>query len=61
MKNGLYYSVKFDDKNDQILQKMETIDLVKFSQFDDWEKSGYPSLSNSISQNFGKPKKKPLC
>ena len=59
VKNGLYYSVKFDDKNDQILQKMETIDLVKFSQFDDWEKSGYPSLSNSISQNFGKPKKNP--
>ncbi len=59
VKNGLYYSVKFDEKNDQILQKMETIDLEKFTKYDDWEKAGYPSLSNSISQNFGKPKKNP--
>ena len=56
VKNGLYYSVTFDEKNNQALQKMETIDLVKYQQFDEWEKNGYPSLSNQISSNFGKPK-----
>ncbi len=59
VKNGLYYSVTFDEKNNQALQKMETIDLVKYQQFDEWEKNGYPSLSNQISSNFGKPKKNP--
>ena len=60
VKNGLYYSVTFDEKNNQALQKMETIDLVKYQQFDEWEKNGYPSLSNQISSNFGKPKKKSI-
>jgi len=59
VKNGLYFSVTFDQSNNQILQKIETIDLVKYSKFEDWEKKGYPSLSNDISQNFGKPKKNP--
>jgi type I restriction enzyme M protein len=54
----VYYTI--DIKENQIVDRAIIIDYEKYSKYSDWEKDGFPSVSDELSPGYNKPQKPPL-
>lgn len=54
----VYYTAEATD--DSILDRTIIIDFTKYRTYNDWEKDGFPSVSNELNAGYGEPQKQPL-
>lgn len=53
----VYYTV--EDVAGQLRDKAIVIDYAKFSTYKDWSEAGFPSVSDTLSEKYNRPKKIP--
>ena len=53
----VHYTVDF--KGNELSDQALIIDRKKFTEFEDWDAAGRPSISNELSAGYGKPRKPP--
>lgn len=54
----VYYTTDFQEN--QILDKAIIIDFEEFPTYEEWEESGFVSISDELTAGYGEPRKQPL-